>query len=374
MHARRHKLAQLIASQNGSAMPASAHSISDLRAFPLREPVSGRTYTVLRLRTQSGISGFGECERATPLDLQKARQHLIGKPGTAYAVSSPGTRLDGAIATAMVDITARIAKTPVYRLLGGPTRTKVRALAPLAGADDAALKQSLAAAERAGFRAFQVPLPGVMARNQGQAFDKAVRARMEALRVAASTGADFVLHGAGALTAGDASSIAASLQRFHLLWFDEPCPVGNMRAISKISEECVTPLGFGREVRDPSIFQDLLREGVVDILRPDLLHCGIPKIRQIGALAETYYTAVAPNHEGGPVGTAAAVQLAASLPNFFIQHIPFPAAEQDRRMRAELVSGSIEAVRDGFLELPTGAGLGIEVNEAALERYKDVTA
>ena len=80
---------------------------------------------------------------------------------------------------------------------------------------------------------------------------------------------------------------------------------------------------------------------------------------------------MAPNHEGVQVGTAVAIQLAASLPNFFIQHVPFPAAEQDRRMRAELVGAEIETVRDGFLSLPTAAGLGIEVNEAALEKYKD---
>ena len=96
------------------------------------------------------------------------------------------------------------------------------------------------------------------------------------------------------------------------------------------------------------MFQDLLREGVVDILRPDLHTQGITRIRQIAALAETYYVAVAPNHDGGPVATAAALHLAASLPNFFIQHIPWPADERDRRMRSELVSQPIETVRGWF--------------------------
>ena len=146
------------------------------------------------------------------------------------------------------------------------------------------------------------------------------------------------------------------LERFHLLWFNEPCAATNMRTIQKISDECVTPLGFGRDISDPSIYQDLLREGVVDILRPDLQRTGIPTIRRIASLAETYYTAVAPNHEGGPVGTAIAIQLAASLPNFFIQHVPVPAAEQDRRMRSELAGADIEAVRDGFLALPKRPG------------------
>ena len=93
---------------------------------------------------------------------------------------------------------------------------------------------------------------------------------------------------------------------------------------------------------------------------------GAPEARQVAALAETYYTAVAPNHEGGPVATAAA-HLAASLPNFFIQHIPWPTAGPDREMRRELVSQAVKTPQDGFLPLPTGVGLSINVNEKALK-------
>jgi L-alanine-DL-glutamate epimerase-like enolase superfamily enzyme len=70
------------------------------------------------------------------------------------------------------------------------------------------------------------------------------------------------------------------------------------------------------------------------------------------------------------VATAAALHLAASLPNFFIQQIPLPAAGQDRLMRAEIAGAALETVKDGFAALPSGPGLGITVNEAALERYK----
>jgi galactonate dehydratase len=86
-------------------------------------------------------------------------------------------------------------------------------------------------------------------------------------------------------------------------------------------------------------------------------------------LAEPYYVAVAPHHEGGPIATAAALNLAATLPNFFIQHIPFPAADDDRRMRAEVAGTNLESIRNGFAALPTAPGLGITVNEAALEKY-----
>jgi galactonate dehydratase len=168
--------------------------------------------------------------------------------------------------------------------------------------------------------------------------------------------------------------VAASLERFHLLWFDEPCPVTNLQTIRKIAGESVTPLGFGRGMTEPSVFQDLLREGLVDILRPDFHTLSISSIRQIAAMAETYYVAVAPRHDGGPIATAAALHLAASLPNFFIQNIPWPLDERDRSMRLELLSQPIETVVDGFGALPAKPGLGIEVNESALEKYKEAAA
>lgn len=374
MNVRRQKLANWIALQTSAATPKDNHSIADVAVFPVREPVSGRSYTVLRLRTGSGLTGWGETGRVSASDVTRAREALAGRPATAWAVTSTGTALDPAISCAMLDITAKAASAPVYRLLGGPTRFKVRALAALHGNTESELAASLASASKAGYLAFEVPAPPPTGRNQGQAFDLALRTRMDALRRTAPAAANFVLRGGGTLAASDAASAAASLEPFHLLWFDEPCPIANLRTIAKITEETVTPLGFGRSIREPSLYQDLLREGLADILRPDLHHEGLSRIRQIAALAETYYVAVAPSHSGGPIATAMALHLAASLPNFFIQHIPLPADERDRRMRAELIAEPVETVRDGFAALPTGPGLGIQVSESALAKYREAGA
>lgn len=138
----------------------------------------------------------------------------------------------------------------------------------------------------------------------------------------------------------------------------------------KISGESVVPLGFGRGIRDIGTFQALLREGLIDVVRPELAFFGITGIKRIAALAETYYVAIAPHHDGGPVGTAVALQLAASIPNFFAQHVPVPSAPEDRAMRAELCSPNLEAGRDGFLTLQQEPGLGITINESALEKYR----
>lgn len=169
--------------------------------------------------------------------------------------------------------------------------------------------------------------------------------------------------------------ISEALERFHLMWFDEPCPLLSLGAVKKIAAENVTPLGFGRGVTSAGAFQDLVREELVDVLRPDIGRSGITMIRRIAVIGETSYLAVAPYHNGGPIATVAALHLAASLPNFYIQQIPLPAAEEDRRMRAELTGGTnCEVIKDGFAELLTGPGLGITVNERALERYKERAA
>ena len=103
--------------------------------------------------------GWGETGRVNAADVEKARSALLGRSATAYAVTMTGTALDPAINSAMLDITAKACSAPVYRLLGGPTRFKARALAALQGDTDSELASSLAAGTKAGYRAFEVPLP-----------------------------------------------------------------------------------------------------------------------------------------------------------------------------------------------------------------------
>jgi galactonate dehydratase len=153
------------------------------------------------------------------------------------------------------------------------------------------------------------------------------------------------------------------------LWFDEPCAHSNIDALRKVASESVVPLAFGAGIDDPAVFQALLREGLIDLVRPEIGIFGINGTRRIAALAEPYYVAVAPRHDGGPVMTAAAIHIAASIPNFFIQHVPQPKAVEDRRMRREVVSPTLETSNDGFLEVTKSPGLGITVNESALEKY-----
>ena len=368
---RRARLAPLLAAQAGMASPGQgALAITNCRAYAVREPVSGREYALLRIETAAGISGWGETRSIAAADLDGARGILRGCAATEFeplrARLAAMPNLQAAANMALLDIVGQFVKAPVYQVLGGPTRHKARALATLAGADDAALLVALKRAQDAGFRAFLVPMVPPVAPNSGQAFVNANRKRLETLRAAGGEQSDFAIDCGAALTPGDAASLSGALERLHPLWLDEPCALMNLAAVGKIAAERVTPLGFGRSLTRAAAFQDLLRADAIDVFRADLALNGISQIRKFAAWAEANYVAVAPYHAGGPIGTAAALHLAASLPNFFIQQVPAPEAEADRRFREELAGAALENVADGYLAIPAAPGLGLKVNPSLL--------
>jgi len=347
----------------------------------LREP-GGREYVVLRAVTDGGLTGWGEAparpDAASALaPLKKDLASLVGmNPARAVRVdeelrragASPAAR--AAANLAVLDLYAQSAKAPLYELLGGTTRHKVRATAVLATGS----KDEVLAAQAAGYRAFSIPLqvpggplqvPGD--RERGRRFFTDVRDRMDALRSAAGDGADFILDCAGLTSPGEALSIAVRMEDFHLLWLDEPVGDLSVDARASVSRGSVTPVGYGRDVADNARFQDLLTADAVDVLRPDLALNGVTAVRKAAAIAETYYVAVAPYHRGGPIGTAAGIHAAASLPNSFAQEAPFSIDDADRKARTRLAGGWEERPEDGFFALPEAPGLGIRIDEGALD-------
>jgi galactonate dehydratase len=272
---------------------------------------------------------------------------------------------------AMLDLVGKFTNAPVYQVLGGPTRNQARALARIEGETDEALVAAVLQAHAAGHKAFLIPVPATHSPNHSATLVNATQQRLDRVRSAADAGCDFVVDAGGNLTPGDASSLAAALERSHLLWFDEPCRLSNLTAAYRIAGENVTPVGFGRFASDAGVFQNLLRSDAIDVVRPDLALHGITQSRRLAAVAEPYYVAAAPFHDGGPIATAAALNLAASLPNFFIQQVPCLADEQDRRMRARLAGEATETVKDGFLQLPRGPGLGIRVDESVFTEFRE---
>ena len=336
---------------------AGPHSISEVRGFQVSPSPSRAAYALLRIQTNSGLIGYGECKALSASDLKAASEVAAGHPASAYEVLGelvpPNMR--AGLNMALLDILGKAVNAPVYRVLGGPTRNKARAITRLSGSSDEELQRDLEKQHASGFHAFLVPIPAPLARNQGSAYIYAGVARLKALRDSMPD-ADFALEAAAQLTPSDAASLAAALEPMHPLWLDQPCAISNLSTIGKIGDETVMPLGFGRDISEPAVFQDLLRNGLIDLLRPNLLTHGITGIQNLAAMAETYYVDVAPWHDGGPVATAAALHAAASIPNFFI--VQMPGSENQVKLR------------DGFYELPKAPGLGVEIDEKDVERNR----
>jgi galactonate dehydratase len=283
---------------------------------------------VLEVTTESGTTGRGG-------PLRGAAPGLRGREITGLEPMRAALGDDyPAVEMACLDALGKARGAPVYQLLGGPTRYKVRVLTPLArGTPD----EMMAAMER-GARAFRVPAPGDA---PARSFVSAVVARLEALRKAGGDGVDFVLAADGKLQPREALRVARAIEGLHVMWFDEPCAASNLAALRELASQTVTPLGFGSSLTTPGAFLDLLREQAAGVLRPRIARFGFAGVRRIAAVAETYYTGVAPIAESGALGRAAALHLAASLPNFVIQ---------------ELEGGGL---KDGFAAIENRPGLGL---------------
>jgi galactonate dehydratase len=337
----------------------------------IAEP-EGDPYVVVRVDTDGETAGYAEA-RAEPepqVAVDRVKRELEVLVGMDEELrrrrASPGSRAVANVAC--LDILGKATRAAVYELLGGPTRNKVRAMAVIAGASDAELRESVVEAKRHGHRAFSVPLAMPAGQERGRRFYADVRATLDGLREAAGEECDFVLDCGGWPTPGEALSIADRMEDFHLLWMDEPCGELSATARASISKGSVTALGYGRDFPDNAGFQDLLREDGIDVLRPALALHGLTSVRKAAAIAETYYVAVAPFHRGGPIGTAAGIQICAALPNSFIQETPFSADPATREVRSG-ISGWDEKPVDGFFPLSSRPGLGLDVDEEALDAY-----
>jgi len=341
-------------------------TIAQFHAWRLKEPVSGRRYTVVKLQAQTGETGYGEGGPAPGPEIADARAAVIGRRASdsEFIRARLNGPMEAAISNAMLDLVSKSCKLPIYQYLGGPTRFKARVLAQLEGGNDASFNR----AKHQGFEAFTMPVLQRDAMIPLQEYVDLVRKRVAAMQ---AKGGEWVLDGAAGLTPGDAAMIATALEKTHLIWFDEPTSVLTTDGLAKITDESVMPIGIGRKITDIGTFQNLLRFGSVNVLRPGLGLNSLTKIKRMAAIAETHYVAIAPYHGGGPIGTLAGIHLNAALPNSYVQEVPMPASDRDAAMRAEITSGNKEVADKGFAVLFNRPGLGFEVNEKALDMYSE---
>jgi galactonate dehydratase len=353
--------------------------ITRVTARAVAEP-GRRRYVVVRVDTDEGLSGYAETDALpTPQvavdQLKRELQALAGSNSARAVRVDEDLRRSGASLSsravanvACLDILGKATKSSVYEILGGPTRHRVRAMAVLGHMSDADLREDVLAAKREGHRAFSVPLTMPSGMERGRGFYTGIRATLDSLRAVAGEECDFVLDCGGWPSPGEAQSIADRMEGFHLLWMDEPCGELSATARASVSKESAVAVGYGRSFTENARFQDILREDGVDVLRPALAIHGLTSVRKVAAIAETYYVAVAPFHRGGPIGAAAGMQLCAALPNSFAQETPYSTSSADRQFRAA-ISGWDEKPVDGFFPLLSRPGLGLNVDERALDAH-----
>jgi galactonate dehydratase len=339
----------------------------------------------VRISTDEGLTGWGEASLhgaigSVETAIQEYAPHLVGHdpagPEQHWHRLYNAWRWRGgavfstalsALDIALWDLEGKRLGVPVARLLGGTFRTRLRGYAShwLQGArtpEDAFA--GAREAMRRGFHAFKCrPFSheGLIA-NEGREIRQAA-ALIEAAREAMGPDGEIFIECSEYLSPRTAILLDEALHPFRPGWFEEPIPFENARAMVQLQGQIRTPIATGERLLSRFEYRELLESGGCRIIQPDLMHAGgFTEIRKIAAMADMYYIPVAPHNPGGPICTAAAMHLAAAIPNFLV-------LEQMEPQRAFRDSVSIPPIRfeDGHFLLPEGPGLGVEPDLKALE-------
>jgi galactonate dehydratase len=334
-------------------------------------PVKPR-WLFLKVHTDAGIVGLGEPiveGRALTVAaaVKEIEPYLLGKDPRQvvhhwqaiyrHAFYRGGPILTSALSgvdMALWDIKGKALGVPVYELLGGPTRERIRVYAHASSVDR--LKQGLAR----GFTAFKTNparrRPSRYVETPGEV--RYAADKFAELRHAAGDDVDIAIDFHGAISPATAKLLIKALEPYQPMFIEEPCQAQNHDVMAEIARGTHLPIATGERVFTKWGFREVLEKRAATILQPDLCHAGgITEVRLIAGMAEAYYAAIAPHNPLGPISLAAGVQLAASIPNFLCQE------------QVSLGDGYLKtpfSLRQGYLELPTGPGLGIELDENAL--------
>jgi len=326
----------------------------------------------LKVHTDAGLVGLGEPitegrARTCAAAVEEIAPYLVGKDPRRvvhhwqaiyrHAFYRGGPILTSALSgidQALWDIKGKALGVPVYELLGGPTRERVRVYAHARTPEEVRRKRA------EGFTAFKTgPFKERPARFvEPPAFVKRVGEKFAELRAAAGPDADIGIDFHGAISPATAKLLIKELEPHLPMFVEEPVQCQNVDVMAEIARGTHLPIATGERIFTKWGFREVLEKRAAVILQPDLCHAGgITECRLIAGMAEAYYAAIAPHNPLGPISLAAGVQLAASIPNFLCQE------------QVSLGEGYLKrpfVVRNGYLDLPAGPGLGIELDEDAL--------
>ncbi len=357
--------------------------ITDLKVYVMGS--AWRNFVFARLRTDDGLEGIGE---ARPVNREEAVAAHLDAIAHRYVLGSDPFNIEDLVlritrddyeipgATEMTalaivemacwDVIGKALGQPIYRLLGGACRDRIRAYAN-GWYQVARTPEEFAQAARRvvarGYRAMKFDPFGAGAGELTR--DEYVRsvALVEAVRDAVGPDIELLIEMHGRFTAAQAIALALDLERFAPGWIEEPVPPDQPGALVRVSAHTAIPIATGERLHTRTAFRDLLALDAVDVLQPDLTHCGgLLETKKIAAMAEAHGVLLAPHNVGASVSTAAVLHLAACTPNLKIQEYFNDFAEP---FVTEAAPG-LPAVTDGYFPLPSGPGLGVTLNEDVL--------
>jgi galactonate dehydratase len=329
----------------------------------------------LKVHTNVGVVGLGEpitegraltCATA----VKEIEPYLIGKDPRAvthhwqaiyrHAFYRGGPILTSALSgidQALWDIKGKLLGVPVYELLGGPTRNRIRVYA------HARTPDQIRAQRAQGFTAFKTGPARFNNRYarpvENKAWIENAVAKFAELREIVGKEGDIGIDFHGAVPPQTARILIKELEPHTPMFIEEPVNCQNVEVLAEMARLTHIPIATGERIFTKWGFREILEKGAASILQPDLCHAGgITEVRIIAGMAEAYYATMAPHNPLGPISLAAGLQIAASVPNFLCQE------------QVSLGDGYIKSpfkVRDGYIDLPTGPGLGIELDEEAMK-------
>ena len=372
-------LSWAFARPESTAAPLPSRSIPKMK-ITRAEPLMTGSDVFVRIETDAGIVGYGDAtNNFLPYTVEGALKdmipYLIGEDPERIAYlwescfrrrfqrggPSTGCALAG-IDQALWDIKGKAYGVPVYQLLGGLARTKVRVYGHVSGNTAAeAARQAVQRKERGltaiRFRAFHS--------YDAQNFHEhklAVRQQveyLEAIRKAVGDEVDLILECHGRYDPEWAIELARLAAPYRPLYIEDPVRHENPEALKRVREHTDVPLAIGERYHNKWDCREAVIQQWVDYLRPDVCHCGgITEMMRIAALADVFYITLIPHNNAGPLGSAATLHVALAIPNLTMIEAPWANGDAPGD-----VVNPFPRVEKGYALPLDGPGLGVTVDE-----------
>ena len=350
---------------------------------------AGRTNLIfVEVRTDAGIVGLGEASlegktEAVVGAINDIAEYLIGQDPTRiehhwqtiyrHSFWRGGVVIGSAISgieQALWDILGQALGVPIYDLLGGRVRDRVRLYANgPRGETSEEIAESCVQIVEAGWSALKlVPfeaVPGVA----GQRELREARRRIQLIRDAVGWEVDILIDCHGRLTPTSAVQMAEALDEFDIFFFEEPVLPEDPRALAEVAASISIPVATGERLFTKWGFRDVLDLGAAAVLQPDIAHCGgIWEARKIAVVAEVSYVGVAPHNPYSWLLTMASIQLDFAIPNFVIQEFLIDHPPDVERLFARPFTWQ----PGGWVEPPTAPGLGVELDWDAVRAHEQL--